>query len=360
MLRDFDPDRPVDPSFTSAVSEEIDRFLDSQGPLMAEVGTSQLMAVARRYTGGGKRLRPAYCYWAHVAAGGRAEDRPAVLQVASSLDVLHASALVHDDLIDAADTRRGHPAAHRQLAELHRERTGSGDPDGFGSSAAVLVGDMLMMWSVAMFDASRAPNLEEARPDMAAMRAEVTAGQFLDVSASYGVADSRDELAVARAVLEYKSASYSIRRPALIGAALAGADELVQDALGTFGSHVGHAFQLRDDVLGIWGDADVTGKPTGGDLREGKATVLVLTALEAADDRQRSVIQAALGNKAATDEEVTRAAEAIEACGARTEVERMIDEHLRLGLGALTDATLTDEGRTALNRLAEASTRRAF
>lgn len=360
MLRDFDPADPLSDAFRDSVGGAIDGFLSQQEPLLREVGTSALMDVARSYTDGGKRLRPAYCYWSFVAAGGNPSDAESVLRVAASLDLLHVSALVHDDLIDAADTRRGRPAAHRQYEALHRERGGRGSADEFGASAAVLLGDMLLMWSAEMFDRSGAPGLDAAREELGRMRMEVTAGQFLDISAAHEVADDPDALAVAERVLEYKSASYSIRRPALIGARLAGAPDEVHRALAAFGAHIGPAFQLRDDVLGIWGDEDVTGKPTGGDLREGKATVLVLTALERADGAAAARLRTVLGAKDATDEDVAAAARIVEETGARAHVEHLIDQHLAAGLEALRGIPLTDDGSQALTRLAELSVRRAF
>lgn len=360
MLRDFDPCEPLSAAFRGRINDELTRFLDAQQPLIDEVGTRALLAVGRRYADGGKRLRPSFCYWAHTAVGGSRQDRDAVLRVAASLDMLHISALAHDDLIDDADTRRGEPSAHKQYEALHTERAGRGSVHEFGAAAAVLLGDMLLMWSAEMFDTSGAPNLEAARRDLALMRAEVTAGQFLDISAAFGVADEDDALAVASKVLEYKSASYSMRRPALIGARLGGADDAQYDAIARFGSHIGHAFQLRDDVLGIWGDADVTGKPTGGDLREGKATVLVLTAMDRADDADAQRLGAILGRKDATDEDVATAAAIIESSGARAHVEELIDRHLEQCLAALDSCELTDDGRAGLVRLAELSVRRAF
>lgn len=360
MLRDFSPTEPLASAFRDRVNDEILGFLKSQEPLMEAVGTSQLLTVGREYAGGGKRLRPAFCVWAYDAAGGDPAHQDALLKAASSLDVLHISALVHDDLIDDADTRRGEPSAHRQYEALHTARGGRGSQHMFGASAAILLGDMLLMWSAEMFDTCAHPNIDLARNDLSRMRMEVTAGQFLDISAAFDVADSDDALQVARTVLEYKSASYSMRRPALIGAKLANCDDDVYEALASFGSHIGAAFQLRDDILGIWGDADVTGKPQGGDLIEGKATVLVLTALDSADDQQAAELREVLGNKDADEAAIVRAAQLIEATGARDAVETLIDEHLEQGLAALDQATLTDSGRTALTRLAELSVRRAF
>lgn len=362
MPRDYAPAAPLDDAFRAAVGESIDGFLEGQRERLAEIGSLPMLEVARSFTAGGKRLRPAFCYWANVAAAGHPTDATPLLALASSLDLLHVSALVHDDLIDAADTRRGLPAAHRQFEERHRAGAGRGAAGEFGVSSAILLGDLLLMWSIEMADGSGAPHLDRARPLLSATRTEVTAGQYLDVAAQFDMAGAgsiAEELAVANRVLEYKSARYSVRRPIQIGAALGNADDDVIAALGEFGSLVGRAFQLRDDVLGVFGDPAVTGKPWAGDLREGKRTVLALTALNAADPAQRAVLSTVLGSQDADDDLVAEAAAVIEDTGARADVEAMIDGGLSQALTLLEATSITDDGHTALRRLAELSVRRA-
>ncbi|MHA6512254.1 polyprenyl synthetase family protein [Tessaracoccus sp. Z1128] len=361
MSRSLDPAFPLAATLLSAVSETIDGYLAAQEPMLRAIGAEAMLDVAREATAGGKRLRPAYCYWASVAAAGRPDDDTAVLKVASSLDLLHVSALVHDDLIDAADTRRGLPAAHKRFEQLHAAREGRGSAEAFGTSSAILLGDLLLMWSLDLVDASGAPHLDRARPLLSLMRAEVTAGQYLDVAAQYGVTGAStvaEELEVAQRVLEYKSASYSIRRPAQIGAALGGADDALIDALGEFGSIIGRAFQLRDDVLGVYGEAAVTGKPYGGDIHEGKRTVLVLTALRDSAPDAAAELRDLLGAPGLTDGDVTRAGQLIDASGARAHVEAVIDDSLTRALAVLDRATLTHDGRTALGELAARSVQR--
>lgn len=362
MSRDFSPSAPLDEAFLAAVDASLTDFLETQKAGLAEIGALPMLEVARSFTAGGKRLRPAFCYWAHVAVAGTSADPAPLLALASSLDLLHVSALVHDDLIDAADTRRGLPAAHRQFEARHRAGTGRGPAAEFGVSSAILLGDLLLMWSLEMADASGAAHLDRARPLLSTMRTEVTAGQYLDLAAQFGLADTggiAEELAVAKRVLEYKSARYSVRRPMEIGAALGGAASTVIEILGTSGSLVGRAFQLRDDILGIFGDPAVTGKPWAGDLREGKRTVLALTALHRSTPAQEKVLSAVLGSQDAGDDLVAEAAAIIEDTGARAEVEAMIDDGLGRALGLLDEADITHEGRTALRRLAELSVRRA-
>lgn len=362
MRTPFDPTSPLSPELLSAIGETIEGFIDNQTQLLTEVGATDLLPIAREATAGGKRLRPAYCYWSYVAAAGQPEDAQPLLDVASSLDLLHVSALVHDDLIDAADTRRGLPAAHKRFEALHGKRGGRGSATEFGVSSAILLGDLLLMWSIELADRSGAPGLDRARPHLSTMRSEVTAGQFLDVSAQYGttgVAGVAEELDVARRILEYKSASYSIRRPSLIGAALGGASDQLLGALGEFGSVIGRAFQLRDDVLGVYGRPEVTGKPYGGDIHEGKRTVLVLTALSNASDEEARELSDMLGAEGLTDTDIDRAAEIIESTGARAHVDGVIEENMRHALAVLEDTEMTADGRTALAELAERSVKRA-
>lgn len=362
MPRDFAPSTPLNDAFLGAVGESIDAFLDAQRPALEQIGSEAMLDVARGFTSGGKRLRPAFCYWAHVAVAGAPVDASSLVQLASSLDLLHVSALVHDDLIDAADTRRGLPAAHRQFENLHRDNGGRGSGQEFGVSSAILLGDLLLMWSIEMADSCGAPHLDRALPLLAATRTEVTAGQYLDVATQYGLAGATGidaELDVARRVLEYKSARYSVRRPIQIGAALGAAPEDLVETLGEFGSLTGRAFQLRDDLLGVFGDPARTGKPWAGDLREGKRTVLALTALSRATEAQAEVLSAVLGSQDAADELLADAVTVIEDTGARHEVETMIDDGLSRALEILDGAKITPEGRTALSRLAELSVRRA-
>ncbi|MDO5676736.1 MAG: polyprenyl synthetase family protein [Propionibacteriaceae bacterium] len=362
MRTPLDPTSPLNDELLSAISETIHEFLEQQRPILDEIGTPDLLPVARQATAGGKRLRPAFCYWGYVAAAGQPADQGPLLAVASSLDLLQGSALVHDDLIDDSDTRRGLPSAHKVFEALHAQRGGRGSAPEFGTSAAILLGDLLLMWSIEMADGSGASGLDRARPHLSAVRTEVTAGQFLDISAQYeitGASTFEEELDVARRILEYKSASYSIRRPALIGAALGGADEQLMGALGEFGSVIGRAFQLRDDVLGVYGDPEVTGKPHGGDIHEGKRTVLVLTALANASEQEAKELDDMLGTVGLTDTDIDRAAEIIESTGARAHVDELIEANMRHALSVLDNASMTDDGRIALAELAERSVKRA-
>lgn len=302
--------------------------------------------------GGGKRLRPAFAYWGYRGAGGT--DSPELVASVASLEFVQASALIHDDVMDGSDTRRGEPAVHRRFATLHARSGWSGDPDGFGEAAAILLGDLALVWSDELLHGGGLDPaaIARARPVFDLMRTEVTAGQYLDV---LGQVTRDTTVGWAETVARYKSAKYTIERPLLFGAALAGAPPELCRAYSGYGLPLGEAFQLRDDLLGVYGDPARTGKPAGDDLREGKRTYLVAAALEAADPAQRDVIESGLGSP---DVDVDRLRTVLTETGARERTERRIDELTGAALTALGTVALPDEPRTALTELAGAATRR--
>jgi geranylgeranyl diphosphate synthase type I len=276
------------------------------------------------YIAGGKRLRPLFCRAGWLVAGGD-PDLPAFDDAAASLEWLQGSALAHDDLMDGSDTRRGRPSLHRQFEELHRAEDLLGSAERHGAAAAILLGDLMLSWVDEQFRNSSLPRLADALPWLDRCKTEVAAGQYLDVLAQ---ARGNLDVDVAMRVVRYKSAKYTVERPMHIGAALAGADTDFLDALSAVALPLGEAFQLRDDILGVFGDPAVTGKPAGDDLREGKRTVLVAraAALGTAADRQR--IESLLGTAAGTGEltalvERTGALASVEADIARLEAESL-------------------------------------
>ena len=305
---------------------------------------------------GGKRLRPAFCYWGHRAAGG--DDSDALIRAAASLELLQACALVHDDVIDSSDTRRGAPSVHRRFAAIHRSEGWHGDPEAFGSASAILLGDLALIWADTMLAESGlgVDALQRAFGVWDAMRVEVMCGQYLDV-----VEQARGGGSVERAlrVARFKSAKYTVERPLHLGAALAGAGGDMLSALSAFGLPIGEAFQLRDDLLGVYGDPAETGKPAGDDLREGKRTVLVAFALEGANDTQRETLRRLLGDPALGEDGVTILREVIDATGARDRVEGLIDQRYDEAQQALESSLLDPAAADALRVLAAAATRRA-
>ena len=356
---------PAEPGWDAAafryrVQEALDRFLDEQGERLAPLGpdAAGLLDEARRCVGGGKRFRAAFCYWGYRSVRPVLTPREddALVRACASLEVLHASALVHDDYMDASDTRRGRPATHRAFEAAHRAAGWPGSSTQYGAAAAILLGDLLLSWADELLRRCGLPAdlVGEALDVFDQCRSEVITGQFLDVSVqARGAAD----VDAAMTVLRYKSAKYSVERPLHIGAALAGASAEEVADLAAFGLPLGEAFQLRDDLLGVFGDPVATGKPAGDDLVEGKRTVLVALALDAAPRAEAAVLEAALGTPQAAAQ-VARLRDIIDASGAHEQVEHVIGELSARALAALDRARLDDDARGVLRDLAAAATHR--
>jgi geranylgeranyl diphosphate synthase type I len=346
------------PGFRDDVESALLDFVRTQAEWLDRLGpdAQQLVEHARTSVIGGKRFRAAFCWWGHHAVA-EPDDPIALLRACSSLELLHASALVHDDYMDASDVRRGRPATHRAFEQLHREHGWAASPQQYGAAAAILLGDLLLSWSDELLRTCGLPadRVLDALGYFDLTRSEVVAGQFLDVSAqARGAADVN----TAMTVLRYKSAKYSIERPLHIGAALAGARPEVLTQLTHFGLPLGEAFQLRDDLLGVFGDPAVTGKPAGDDLIEGKRTVLVSLALDALPSAEAKVLDTALGT-ALDPGQVEQLCDLIDESGARTQVEAVISELTDRSLAALNAADITDCARGVLAGLAAQVTQRA-
>jgi geranylgeranyl diphosphate synthase type I len=306
---------------------------------------------------GGKRLRPTFAWWAWRGTGGAESDADGVLQAIASLELVQACALIHDDLIDSSDSRRGRPTVHVAFADLHTAQRWSGTPASFGLAAAVLIGDLALAWADDMFGAAPLPaaTLEAARPAWRAMRTEVLAGQYLDVH-TQATGDASPEAALR--VSRLKTAAYTVERPLNLGAALAGAGVDQLSALREFGRDLGIAFQLRDDLLGVFGDPSVTGKPAGDDLREGKRTLLIALGLRQANSTQAEVITHALGNPALSEKDLDKIRATLLEVDAVSAVEQRIDELTATALAALGRADLTEPAAAALADLAAKATQR--
>jgi geranylgeranyl diphosphate synthase type I len=343
----------------AGVEDALGGFLGRQRSMLAGI-SEELAEAADAITdllAGGKRLRPAFCYWGWRACGGA--DIPAIFAAAGALELLHASALVHDDVIDASDTRRGRPAVHRRFAATHAAERWRGSPDAFGAGAAILVGDLLLAWTDEMLRDCGLPAAAVWRGlgMLDTMRTEVFAGQFLDLT---GQASATSALDCALTVITYKSAKYTVERPLHLGAALAAVTAPdASAALTQYGIPLGVAFQLRDDILGVFGDPARTGKPVTGDLREGKRTVLLALSWERADERQCRVLDRSVGDPGLTEHGAELVRSVITETGALAECEAMIDRDVKEALAALEEAPITAESKTALAHLAVAATSRA-
>ncbi len=330
-----------------------------------------LVDYSEKFLSGGKRFRARFCFWGWRSIAGLADsggtahtDHP-IFDLATTLEIFHAAALVHDDIMDNSDTRRGEPAAHRWFETLHTEKNFAGDALHYGQSTALLVGDLLLAWSDEMLArALSATDSAEARKATRAeyqkMRSEVTLGQYLDIheEAAWRHTTETSRFDRAMRVITFKSAKYSMEAPLRLGGSLAGATPGQLDQLSAFGLPLGIAFQLRDDMLGVFGDPSVTGKPSGDDLREGKRTVLIALAEQNMPPSARSVFGDMLGDPDLTDDQIAILQSTLHDSGAVEKVEEIITESVDTSLAALQRADIAEEARTELSRLAEAVTKR--
>ncbi len=325
--------------------------LDRVGPELAPLARAALDFLLD----GGKRLRPAFCYWGWRGAGGR--DDEAVVAAAASLELLHACALIHDDVMDRSDTRRGRAAVHRRFAGLHRAQRWHGDPEAFGQAAAILLGDLCLVWADKLLAGSGLPasTLHDGQAVYDEMRVELMSGQYLDVVSQ---ADGDGSVERALRVARFKSGKYTIERPLHLGGTLAGGDADLLAVYSAYGLPLGEAFQLRDDVLGVFGDPAETGKPAGDDLREGKRTALVALAFARATSAQADALHRHLGDPQLDADGVTVLREVITATGALDEVETLIGRRTDEALAALARGVAADAAQT-LAELATAATRRS-
>jgi geranylgeranyl diphosphate synthase type I len=342
------------------VQAVVDEVLAEQSVILARVSEdlSPMVEALAALLSGGKRLRPAFCYWGWRGAGGSADQDEAALRAAASLEFLQACALIHDDVMDGSDTRRGLPSAHRRFAGVHRGAEWLGSPENFGVGAAILLGDLCLSWADEVLLTSDFPHESLRRGKLVydEMRTELMAGQYLDLLEQARGGGSVDR---ALRVVRYKAAKYTIERPLHLGAALAGADEDVLAAYSGYGLPLGEAFQLRDDILGVFGDPQETGKPAGDDLREGKRTVLVAIAVERSTPKQAAVIRRHLGDPALDATGVGALRDIITETGARDYTENLITELLENSLAALHTAAIDEEARAVLTGLAFAATTRS-
>jgi len=331
--------------------ERLDRELASwlaikrQGAAGFREALELIDGVGELVTLGGKRLRPALVYYTCVACGGPAEE---ALPVALATELLHTYLLIHDDIMDHAEMRRGQPSAHARFRQSHLARGLHGDAQDFGRSVAILLGDLAHTWAVELFTTS-ARSIELTRC-FSAMSEEVIAGQYLELLVAQRRAAREDELLN---ILRLKSGRYTAERPIQLGALLARAPEPVLAALSRYGTAVGEAFQLQDDLLGMFGDRSTVGKPVGEDLKEGKYTFLIFHALAAASPAERRFLEGALGDPHLPDAEVARARHLLEETGARAKVTEMVAERLRSARETLDGLDLQPEGRLFLAGLVD-------
>ncbi len=347
--------RAAAPPSLSAIAFRVDGrlrdLLDAESARWSAVDVAlaePLDALRRLVEAGGKRLRPAFCHWGFVAAGGEPDD-PRVVDVGAAFEMLHAFALVHDDVMDGSPTRRGTRTTHLAFADAHRAAGWRGEDRRFGEGAAILVGDMAHVYAdVLLGDVSG-----DVWSVWSELRLELDVGQYLDL---LGTARADRDRARARRISRYKSGKYTIERPLHVGAALAGRFADLAGPLSAYGDPLGEAFQLRDDVLGAFGDPTVTGKPVGQDLREGKPTPLLAAAVERASASPAGAAASAVldrvGQRDLTDADVTGIQQALVDTGALAEVEGLVDELTGRAVDAIEAADVVPAARDELVDLA--------
>ncbi len=304
---------------------------------------------------GGKCLRSTFMCLGWLCG---AAPSDAALRAAASFELLHAFALLQDDVMDASASRRGRPAAHVQFTRWHRERGLSCSASRFGESAAILLGDLCLIWSEQMLRESgvERPRLQQAWPRYDAMRTELAVGQFADIAT-----DVRDlpSMAAVLEVARRKSGNYTVRRPLEIGAAMAGCDDHTLSRLARYGAALGEAFQLRDDMLGVFGSAAATGKPSGGDLIERKATSVVVAAHQMADAPTRCQLTELMNSDHLDESALDRWRMLIIATGAAQQVEDMVTDRAESARNELGEIRIDESVRAALANMAAVCTERA-
>ena len=340
---------PVDELLATFLAERVAELADLD-PGLTAVGAE----VAELVATGGKHLRPAFVYWGHRATGADHDDM--VWRPAAAVQLLHTFALLHDDVMDRSPERRGRASAYTSLAAVHAQEGLRGDADWFGVGGAILAGDLAFVWADQLLDSTALPAtvLDEARRIFTTLRVEVMAGQFLDLRLA-GLPSASVEDALRVALL--KSGRYTVTRPLQMGAAMGAGGPDLHDTLGRYGDAVGVAFQLRDDVLGVFGDPESTGKGDLDDLREGKRTVLMLKTLEGASRAQRAELDQALGHRGLTPAQADSVRAIIIDTGALAEVEGLIAERRQAADDALEG--IDSAARRALEDLADLAAFRA-
>ncbi|MCC9145024.1 MULTISPECIES: polyprenyl synthetase family protein [unclassified Arthrobacter] len=351
-------------AYRGLLAAELEDFLAVQGDVLTGVSpeAQPLLEAVHNLARGGKRLRALLAYWGWRGAGGNALD-PEAVRAGVALELFQTAALIHDDIIDRSDTRRGGPSVHRTFALAHAQFQWHLDGPHFGSSAGILAGDLCLSLSEEMFSAvgPRAAHGTEARRIFNRMRTEVMAGQYLDIREEVAGPGYDPEHAVVRAlnILRYKSAKYTTEHPLGLGGALAGADAELLSGYSRFSLPLGEAFQLRDDVLGVFGDPLTTGKPAGDDLREGKRTVLIAYALSGGGENVRKEMTALLGDPDLDDDGVEHLRGIIVDTGALAATEKLIAQHTDAAFSALSALQVDDISRAALDALAHSAVKRS-
>ncbi len=353
-------------TWVERVNSRIDNFITERESIVRDISPDlkPFVDFSRHFLSGGKRFRARCALLGHATMQPSTPDH--LIDVASALEIFHAAALVHDDIMDKSETRRGSASAHKRFESLHAESGWAGDSADFGTSSALLLGDLLLAFSDELYSTglSQAEQTEWARAsrrEFDRMRIDVTAGQYLDIveERAWPTVDKLDALTRAQRVVVYKSAKYSIEAPLVIGASLGGASRSQLDSLRAIGLPLGVAFQLRDDLLGVFGDPSVTGKPAGDDLREGKRTVLIALAQQQLPTSAIRLMDELLGDDSLDDQQISTLQATLINTGAVEHLENMIAELVEQADDAITESGFSDEAQRWLRELATLVTQRS-
>lgn len=329
---------PVESRLREILNEERVRWTAIDADLAAP-----LDVLSRFVLNGGKRLRPAFCHWAFVGSGGFPDD-PQIIDAGAAFELLHAFALVHDDVMDGSSTRRGEPTVHITFARDHSAQDWNSEARRFGEGVAILVGDLAEVYADRLMTGAPTPAFQIWNE----LKIELNIGQFLDV---LGAARGAVDLETARKIVRYKSGKYTIERPLHVGAALAGRLPELESVLSSYGEPLGEAFQLRDDILGTFGESARTGKPVGDDLREGKPTPMLAIANDRASLKQRGILNRVGSPDLSTDEILALQSVFVET-DALSEIENSIRQLTDQAIAALEHTKLTPNSIEALRDLA--------
>ncbi|MFE7899564.1 polyprenyl synthetase family protein [Streptomyces sp. NPDC057424] len=348
-------ERTESAAVTSRVNGSLDAFLKQRIAGETDPAAREVLTMLRDFTmNGGKRIRPLFCYWGWRGAGGSPDDAD-VITVAAALELFHTAALIHDDIIDNSDLRRGRPTLHLALDKWHAAQDWRGESRAFGESGALLTGNACLVWSEEMFHGSPlVTRRERARQLFARLRTSAVYGEFLDL-----VGETRGGLlSDALKIIRHKTASYTVRYPLQIGGALAGADDAVLAAYDTFGLMLGEAFQLRDDLMGLFGTSELTGKDASDDARKGKPTALIAVARKLADPEQHARLDLLYGVEQLGQDGLAELRDVVRATGAPAVIEQIIRDRHAGAVRALREAGLQASALTELESLAAASVHR--
>ncbi|HEY4694548.1 MAG TPA: polyprenyl synthetase family protein [Candidatus Nanoarchaeia archaeon] len=334
--------------FKKQFDRQLFSFLDQKKKEASEIDpqTQDLVGEIIRFgQNGGKRIRPAFMYAGYISSGGQAHE--AILFATLSVELLHTFALIHDDIMDKSDLRRGQLTTHRQFTKLHQLKNLRGKREDFGLAAAILAGDLSYSFAEEIFTEAPFPQerVRRARYFFDQMKTQVVYGQYLDVLGGYKETLTEDEVLK---ILEYKTAKYTVERPLHLGAMLAGADYQILEAFSRYAIPLGQAFQIQDDILGTFGSEKEIGKPADSDIKEGKKTLLVVKAMELASQKNKNALKSLVGKPDVTKDEIEKVRKIIEETGSLDYCVKLSRELLRQAKEVVTGAKLKPEGKNYL------------